>query len=153
MKIAIENTQPRVYSIGDGLVLNPGINATVDKKAWEEAKKIEVVKILIAEGKLAEITPKEAEKRGTPEGAGDTGLGGAQGQGSAPAIRLTDLKPAEATDMVKKTFDRAVLQAWEKEEKLAASVKSAIEKQYELLQLAGGDAAKAEANAEAKNKK
>lgn len=91
--------------------LKPGVN-DLPPEVWESWSKTKVMQALVAEKKI--VAPEvEAEK--------------------APQLaNLDSLKPKEATDLVKQTFDAELLEKWVTDEKRTGVIK-AIEKQLEAI--------------------
>lgn len=111
----IINTEARLHTVAHHCNLKPGTNQ-VDASAWAEAKKIKVVRSLLASGVLVE---KDVES------LKDT---------------LKDVRPDEAIKLVKTTLDLALLEKWYDAES-RRHVKEAIEKQLNMLTNAAKQAA------------
>ena len=104
----ITNKEPRIHHLGEHLRLLPGANE-VDAKAWEQAKKIFVVRHYLDEGIFIEHPSKSASGIGT-------------------------LSQGEALKLIAETFDESLLQQMRGAEK-RAEVLAAIDAQVAKLQL------------------
>jgi hypothetical protein len=132
MPLVLKNNAPRVHQLGlpskgqKALVLLPGINPNVDEAAWEKAKEIALVQHYL-KTKEIEVMDLEGAKAGEK-------------------LDINGLSVAAATKLIGDTFDRAALEDWKKAAE-KRGVQSAIEKQLELLEVAGdedGDAKESE---------
>lgn len=132
----VKNNEARVHNLGDHVILRPGINE-VPKDKFEEACEIELVKHYLDEGTIEVVKPTAAATAAAGASPGTTG--------SAPAVRLQDFKAGEAIALVEETFDLDLLQKWSAEQQ-SKTVATAIEKQIELINEAGGEAEAQNAN-------
>lgn len=113
---AIRNNEARLVTIGGdpAIVLMPGENM-VEDQAWDKAKKIAVVRHMLAAKQIEEVRTIAA---------------------ATPAEALSKLSPAQAAKLVGETNDLALLGEWQKVERRAPVVE-AIKAQIEIVNAQG----------------
>lgn len=132
----VENTKPRLVHLSGTKALKPGVNHVVEAD-WAKAKKLPLIKTLLASGELVEAgaDPEvESEAPAAPVAPPAEALPLNKREVAPEGAKALEGKNAgEAIDLVSRTLDRSLLEAWFVEEK-RVTVLAAIEKQLDKLQ-------------------
>lgn len=125
----VKNNEPRIMSLAGKSVLQPGVNEVPDD-VWKDLQKHVTVKALVDAGTLEVMTVRQA----TREGLTPTAAPGTPGGTPVTELDINAVEPADAKRLAGETFDRALLQKWQREVK-DKDVRGAIEKQLEATGL------------------
>ncbi len=124
----INNKKPSLIA-GQGWQWVPGLNR-VDDAVWETAKDTFLIKSLLAENLLVDETPSELV---SPEKSDGKAPPSPEKSVATKPPSLRNIKPAQAVQLIAKTFDESLLVAWEAEDN-RSHVLAAIRKQRALIE-------------------